>query len=264
MEVNLGRPVAYGRTAEIYAWGESQVLKLFYDWFDLEAIETEARIGRAVHACGLPVPAVGELLQVNSRKGLVYQRIDGIPLSKAIERRPWRMPAFARRMAELHVEMHSSTVRADLPPQRRRLTRKINDARTLPDRLRIQALEALAALPDGSQVCHGDFHPDNILVTPSTEIIIDWIDASIGNPLADVARTSILALGSAGSSQVPNRLLKALLSRYHAIYLGHYFRLRPGGEAEYQCWLPVVAAARLSENIPEVEEWLMLQVKRLP
>jgi hypothetical protein len=28
-----GRPIAAGRTAEIYAWDEGQVLKLYRDWF---------------------------------------------------------------------------------------------------------------------------------------------------------------------------------------------------------------------------------------
>jgi hypothetical protein len=47
MSGGLSQPIAYGRTAEIYAWQEGQVLKLFYDWFELEDIEYEARIGRA-------------------------------------------------------------------------------------------------------------------------------------------------------------------------------------------------------------------------
>ena len=33
MHENLAFPSAYGRTAEIYAWQNGQVLKLFYDWF---------------------------------------------------------------------------------------------------------------------------------------------------------------------------------------------------------------------------------------
>lgn len=44
-------------------------------------------------------------------------------------------------------------------------------------------------------------------------------------------------------------------------YIRHYFLLRPGGEMEYRHWLPVVAAARISENIPEVEQWLLKQVE---
>jgi len=36
----------------------------------------------------------------------------------------------------------------------------------------------------------------------------------------------------------------------------------PGDAGEYRRWLPVVAAARLSEGIPELEKWLVKQVQQ--
>lgn len=37
-----------------------------------------------------------------------------------------------------------------------------------------------------------DFHPDNVLLAARGPVIIDWPDATRGQPLADVARTSLL------------------------------------------------------------------------
>jgi hypothetical protein len=54
-------------------------------------------------------------------------------------------------------------------------------------------------------------------------------------------------------------VLKVLVRVFHSAYLKQYFHLRPGGEEEYRRWLPVVAGARLSENIPELEKWLVTQ-----
>jgi thiamine kinase len=257
MNKDIGQPIALGRTAELYAWENGQVLKLFFDWFDLEDIEFEQRMNRAVHASGLPVPAPGEIVRVNERNGLVYERVNGPNMWDTLEKQPWRLFEFARRTAELHAEMHANATRPDIPPQRRRLERKINGADRLPAALKEAALSALAALPDGGSICHGDFHPANILLTPTRAVVIDWIDASLGNPLADVARTTIILLGAAASSQVPNAALKLALRLFHAIYLRRYFQLRPGGEDEYRRWLPIVAAARLSENMPELETWLV-------
>ena len=262
MTIDLSQPIAYGRTAEIYPWQEGQILKLFHDWFELENIEHEARIAQAIHASGLPVPAVGDILRVNGRNGLVYQRMDGDTIWEALPRRPWRIIHYARRMAELHVEMHTITLQADLPSQRQRLVGKIRHAEALPIHLRAKALTALEVMPDGDRLCHGDFHPGNILVTVQGEMVIDWIDASVGNPLADLARTSILALGAAETRQTRGSLLKAFLRLFHAAYLRYYFKLRPGGEDEYRLWLPVVAAARLSEKIPEVEQWLIAMTEK--
>ena len=90
MNKNLDQPIAYGRTAEIYAWQDGQVLKLFYDWFGLEDIKYEQRIAQAVHTSGLPIPSVGEIIHINERIGLIYQRVEGVSMLEMMSRRPWK------------------------------------------------------------------------------------------------------------------------------------------------------------------------------
>lgn len=255
----IGSFIAPGRTADVYAWGSDQVVKLYHDWFRLENIQFEQKLARVVQSSGLPVPAVGEIIQVNGQNALLYQRVAGRAMWEILSRQPWRVFSFAKRTAELQVQLHATAAPADLPNQRERIKRKIEHARALPEAMRHIVLAALDSLPDGDSICHGDFHPGNILVTDQGEVIIDWIDASRGNPLSDLARSSIIALGAAGTVQVPQNAIKASLRLFHALYLRHYFRIRPGGIAEYRRWLPVVAAARLSENIPELEQWLVTQ-----
>ena len=38
------KPIAYGRTAEIYAWEDGWVLKQFYNWFPEESVRYEAEL----------------------------------------------------------------------------------------------------------------------------------------------------------------------------------------------------------------------------
>ena len=261
MNINLGKPIALGRTAEIYAWQGSQVLKLFFDWYGLENIKYEQRIAQAVQASGLPVPAVGDILSVNDRYGVVFQRANGSTMNDMLKSKPWRMHHYARQMAALHVKLHTSTIQADIPYQRQRLVDKIHDAAVLPGPLRSKALAALETMPDGDRLCHGDFHPGNILLTPQQEMIIDWTDATRGNPLSDLARTTILIRGAAETSQTGNLFEKAFVKGFFGEYIRHYFKLLPGGMQEYQRWLPIVSAARLSENIPELEKWLIAQAE---
>ena len=257
----LGRPLASGRTAEIFAWPGEQALKLFYDGCKPEDVESEARTARAIHAGGLPVPAVGEIVRVGNRIGLLYQRVDGDSMWQMLSRRPWKLLRYARRMAELHAEMHARVAPTALPSQRQQLLDKIRRADPLPAPLRFQALGALETLADGERLCHGDFHAGNILMSPHGEKIIDWRDASGGNPSADLARSSILTLGALASGHVRTPLRKAVFRSFHGAYLRHYLALSPGREDEYRRWLPSVAAARLSERIPEVEQWLLAQAQ---
>jgi thiamine kinase-like enzyme len=261
MENNIGSPIASGRTAEIYAWKDDQVLKLFHDWFGLEAIRYEQRINQAVHTSGLPVPSVGEIVRVNNHNGLLYERVGGVRMLELI--RPWNILKLAHQMAALHAEMHTNTVRVEIPDQYRKLVDKINHAAVLPEDLRLKTLKELEKMPKGNQLCHGDFHPGNIMVSESGAIIIDWIDATLGNPLADLARTTILHLGAVRTRQISNPLQRFFILIFHARYIRSYFNLHPGGEREYTRWQPIVAAARLDENITELEGWLIEQTKKI-
>ncbi len=258
---DLGDLLAVGYTAEIYAWQPGWVLKLFFPRFGLEMANYEQRLAQAIGAAGLPTPAVGEIMTIGTRKGLLYERIDGLSMSAEMEARPQKLAVYAIQLAELHWKLHTKEIEVDIPLLRNRLAFKLSDASPLPTDLRQAALDALNKMPDGDRLCHGDFHPGNILIADSKSVIIDWVDASIGNPLADVARTSILALGFAAVQAAPAQ--STAIKQLHQIYLNRYFQLHPGGEEEYQNWLPIVAAARLNEGITELENWLLSQAKAL-
>ena len=263
-EISPDKPIAHGRTADVYDWDDGHILKLFHNWFEFPNIEYEYKIARAVHASGVKAPAVKDLIQFQGRTGLIYERVAGESMFDVIQRKPWMVFKYARILASLHAQMHDCIFdAADIPAQRKRLENKINHASTLSASLKTSLLNALHSRPEGDRVCHGDFHPANVLVSEEDANVIDWMDASRGNPLADVARASIIALGEAESAETPNLFLKGFVKMFHSLYLRHYFRLRPGGEDEYRRWLPIVAGARLSENIPELERWLVKQAEKI-
>jgi Ser/Thr protein kinase RdoA (MazF antagonist) len=167
----------------------------------------------------------------------------------------------------MHAQVPAPLFKADVPAQREKLERKIRQTGALPARLQSAVLAALKAMPEGNRICHrtchGDFHPGNVLLTAEGEVIIDWIDATCGNPLADVARTTVILLGAVESHQIPSPLMRAFVRLFHALYLRHYFTLRPRNRDEYRRWQPIVAAGRMSEGMPELDQWLIAQAQRV-
>ncbi len=247
---SLGLPIAWGRTAELYAWKPGQVLKLFYPERSVAAVEDEARIARLVAATGLAVPAVGDIVEIDARYGLVYERVEGPSMLATLAQKPWRLFHFARLLAELQVALHTHTV-PEIRSHRQRLVDSIGSVRTLPAEIKKAVLHILHALPDNDRHLHGDLHPDNILLTAHGPIIIDWTDAASGHPLADVGRTSFLLGMTALHPGVPRRgMIEKARGWFHRAYLHHYFRLNPPGRKQLESWQIVVAAARLNENIP--------------
>lgn len=257
------QPVATGRTAEIYPWREGMILKLFHTWISASGVDYEARIARAVHAAGLAVPRAGEIVEVDGRLGLEYERLDGQPMGEIMAVKPWLLPRFARQLAELHIAIHKTPGFEGIPSQRERLTQKIHAAKDLPVPLQEACGQALTQMPEGDQLCHGDFHPLNVLLHQGRAAVIDWVDATSGNPLADVARTVVLMKGveSRAAEDKKARVEMAAMRWFTRFYLRRYFELRPGGIDEYHRWWPIVAAGRMSEDIPGLNGWLRQQVE---
>jgi Ser/Thr protein kinase RdoA (MazF antagonist) len=248
-----GPPLAVGRTAEVYAWGEEQVVKLFRAGAPAALADKEALAGRIVAEAGVHAPPVGETVVVAGRRGIVYGRIDGESMLVRLRRRPWQVAGLARTLGRLHATMHS-VERPQLPSVAAYLRREIEGTEGTGDltpAVRAAVLARLDGLPAGRAVCHGDFHPDNVILAAGGPVIIDWMTAGHGNPAADVARTVLMirqgAPLDAGALEI--RLLGLLRRRLLAVYLRSYRALRPCPDGAIEAWIPVIAAARLSEGI---------------
>src|SRR5271157_2288140 len=186
-----GALLAKGRTAEVYFWGDTQVLKLFYDWCPRNWIQRETDVAQTISQTDIPAPKCFGTVTVDNRTGIVFQKVQGPSLLSLMTSNPVRISSYARLMADLHIQMHKNDART-LLPLRSWLTRCIQEAEALPSDLRDFARSILQELPDGKALCHFDFHPGQIIMSKEGPIVLDWMTAFQGDPLADVARTSIL------------------------------------------------------------------------
>jgi len=256
-----GPMIARGRTAEVFAWGDKQVLKLFLEGWPPGYAEREARSTQAVHDAGLPAPAVEGVVEVDGRPGIVFERVEGPSMLKVLTTKPWKVVKLTRLLAELHAAMHSCEV-PELPSLRGAVQDLIRDSVLLAEATKEAALKALEQLPDGKAVCHGDFHPDQVIMSPRGPIIIDWSNALRGNPLADVSRTSlILRMGDVPSFVGGRRLINSLRAWFHSFYLKRYLQLRATSREEIAAWELPMLAVRLGDGIPEEKELLLALIE---
>ena len=249
MEITLTKPIAEGRTAEIYAWQDGTVLKLYHPWFPSNLVEYESIVAHAVVAAGIPTPAAGEIIEVNGRRGTIFERVSGISMLQDMNNHPWRIITHARTLAELQFRVNQLSF-PGLNSYKDGLAYAIQQAPPLDDSLRKKALNLLFSLPDGEKVCHGDFHPGNIMLTGRGAVVIDWLTVSTGSPIADFARTSILlTIGPKGAANQISPVVALFIRLFYQIYARHYLQLMPDTHHERHKWLTVIAAARLAEQI---------------
>lgn len=265
VNIELTDPIAVGRTAEIFAWDEQYVLKLFFAQYPDDEAENEAARINAVTAAGVPTPAVLETMMLNGRCGFIMERIVGESLLTLLQADLGKAEQYAQLLAELHANLHQFQSE-NLPAVHDWLARKINRAQPLTDVEKTAVLSHLQTLPPANTICHADFHLDNIILTENGPVIIDWCNANRGHPLSDVARTTLMLSKGGLPPEMPlqeQELLKELRVQFTQHYLDHYFAQQPYTIEELAPWHLPVAAARLSEVIPEETEEVLRFVKEL-
>jgi uncharacterized protein (TIGR02172 family) len=251
-----------GRTAEIYSIGEDRILKLFLRDFPYNSVENEFRNTVHINQAGIAAPKAFEKVFREGRHGIIFERIWGVSLLSEIFNEPRRIDEFSVLMAQQHSKIHARDGKG-LPSFVDSLYSEISRAELLSSSRKSELLDRLSKLETSESVCHGDFHPDNIILTVKGIVVIDWMTASCGNPATDVARTSIILSHSRPVDEellerIPNAL--EIRDRFHSVYLDHYIRLSGISKTEIDYWKPIVAAARLNENLPTLEKQALLEI----
>ena len=250
--------IGRGRTADVFAYGDGQVVKAFHANVRQTTIDREASVVRALSGVVLPVPRFEGVIPVDGRDGLVFERVVGPSMLAVLASTPWRVVPLAQLLADVHWRIHAERA-PGLPRQRDYVSSAIRAA-LLPEAARIAALSRLAELPEGDHVCHGDFHPDNVVLTPRGPVVIDWLTAVQGEPAADVART-LLLLRYASPPSGPSLVLVLVLRRlFAAAYWRHYARRTGMRQSMVDAWRLPLIAARLAENLPSDEQKRLLRL----
>ena len=249
-----GSLLASGFFAEVFAWDTGRVLKLYAADRARSKVEREHLVTLAAHTAGLPVPTTYELVEVDGRTGIIFERIDGSSMRRHFQARPWKLFSYATQLAALHAQVHGWKAPAQIPPLNQCLKERIQEAVSLSETDKQTARRCLDQLPQGTSLCHGDFHPDNVLLSGCGPIIIDWSGGSLGYPLADVAATSLLFdyAPMPPDLALHLRLLVSLSRRaLHSRYLHRYFQLRGGSRRSLEPWRLFLRATRPRQDESE-------------
>jgi aminoglycoside phosphotransferase (APT) family kinase protein len=252
---NLGQPIAVGRTAEVYRFEDGKVLKLFFPTISRSWIDKEIDTGRYIQGVQLPVPKVYERVRLNDREGVVYEKVEGPSLLNQLAVKPWKVVQYARLLASLHAQVHQVPAPMNLETQREWARGGIPETGKLSKVLRESVLHLLDSMLEGNRLCHGDFHPGNIVVTHRGPVIIDWMTASKGTACGDVARTSIILEVAKAPEGMPMRwLLERIRKVFLATYLKSYFQLHPVERNSFTGWRAIMAANFLADVSLPAEE----------
>ena len=225
----------------IYRDGD-KCIKVFSENYSKADVLNEALNQARIEQTSLNIPKLIEVGMVDGKWSIVSELIEGKTLSQLMKEEPQKKEEYINYFIDLQMNVHSQSA-----PFLNKLKDKMNKKIAETDfdaTLRYDLYTRLESMPKHTKVCHGDFHPSNIIMSGDKPYIIDWAHASQGNASADVARTYLLFWLNGDISGAE-------------LYLDAFCQ-KSGTEKQYvRDWMPLVAAAQSLTCDDKEREFLM-------
>ncbi len=274
--MKIGRKIGEGSNSEIFEYeNDNKIIKLAKPNTNKVTIQREFNNSLIVSKVGLPVPKPYQVVEINERPGIVFERIYGVPIKQLLfenlfnllngneQQDSWDViTSIARILSEVHQISND-----ELPSQRDSIKYQILRVDYLSNSEKNAVIGMLERLPIDNKICHGDPNPDNILVSNEKIVLIDWNDTTKGNPEADIAEFVIMIKFAILPADIPQeivRIFDSLRESIIEVFMDEYTRLTGITYDDIDPWIAPIAARKLSADaISEEEKQLLTNEIRL-
>lgn len=231
------------KNKKIYRDGDLAI-KVFDENFSKAAVLNEAlNQARVEEIEGINTPKLHEVTVIDGKWAIVTDYIEGETLQSLMEKNPDKLDEYLNLFVNLQIEILSKRSPL-LTSLRNKMQRKISESE-LDATTRYELHTRINGMKKHNKVCHGDFVPSNIIITPDgTPYIIDWAHVTQGNGAADAARTYLM-MNLKGRIELAEK------------YLNLYCSKTDTAKQLIQNWMPIVAASQSVKGIPEERDLLM-------
>ena len=222
----------------------NKAIKVFDKNYNKSDVLYEALNTARVEDAGVNIPKLLEVAVTDGKWSITSEYVEGPTLTQLIEKYPDKADDYIKKMVEYQISFQKKS-----NPLLLVLKDKMN--RQIDNSVKYELLTRLNSMKNHTKLCHGDYCPDNIIVTADTKgnikeiTAVDWVHATQGNASADIANTFLLLkLQFGDKSDIPEK------------YINTFCELTNTKRSYVNEWLPLVAAARLTKNKEEEKELL--------
>ncbi len=279
MNRKIGVKISEGACAEVFEWeGNEKIIKLAKANTNYNAMKIEYSNTKIAWDNGLPVPEPFEVLEFDGRWGIVFERVYGETFMEIFMKQFLIHSSVEKNIQKINYEdttkmtakvlskIHSKSI-INMSSQRDSIIHSINRENHLTSSEKDLILNILNNIPIKKQLCHGDPNPNNILVRDNKTLVIDWANASSGNPEADLAEYIVMMRFGIVPANIPNEIVSyfdSIREKIIKVFLDEYLKHSNISLKEMEDWILIIAARKLSvDGIDEVEkELLATEIRR--
>lgn len=233
--------IGQGKMAKVYLWN-GFAYKCFRADYPIDWISYEMHIQNIVNQTGLPTVKYYPSEFPNSIK---MDYINGITLADKIRKEKYN--GGLDDLLSFFLKIHEKN-NIDLPRLNPFLLTEIGKL-DIDNTQKELAFRYISEISDENTLCHLDYHFLNLMYTDNGYYIIDWVNAKIGNPIYDIARTYVIMY------EFANRFSKKFLKMVQE--LGKY------ESTDLQKAIYVMALHRLSEYESEKTKRLINETETI-
>lgn len=179
-----------GATSDTYYHknDDSLMLKVFIDSVEPGTAEREFELTDKVYKLGIKTPRAYEMVDVNGRKGIIYQRIKNkVSCARLMADHPELIPEVAKEYVREVKLLHSTPCDTKVFESKKDLVRQlINTAKTIDQPMKDKLLKFINSVPDVDTCLHCDLQMGNLIKADNQYYWIDLGDFAYGHPYFDI------------------------------------------------------------------------------
>lgn len=249
--------IAQGGEAEIYDIGENKVLRVLRI-NNGKTFETEKILFPTLQEHHINIPLTYEYILVDGRPAEVMQKITGETMLEELTHQPFKIVNEIKKLARMQIDISNIEIESTLTSIQDTMNYFIEKPPLMEKKLIDFTLSLFEELPKNSQMCHGDFHPGNILIQDGKYYIIDWSGAYRSDFLSDIAHTYLLLKHVPkipGQSRMQHTMLGFTGTFIAKVYLNEIYKLKNFDRALFSKWTVIMAFLRVYFGMPsEISE----------
>lgn len=249
MELSDSKQVVVERHNKVVYVDEGRIVKVFKAEKPASDVFNEALNLARVTEAGVRVPKVIEVSQVaDGAWALSTEYVPGVTMRSLMDAAEGDEYArLLEQFVDFQLEIQGTPAPELLKDQKTKISNMVGKVKEIDPSVRYDLQMRADRMAPGRSICHGDFNPSNVIVAEDgTLYACDWTHVTRGLPEADAAMTYIL------------------FKMYHEDnaeeYLDLFSKKADVPKQKVHYWVPVMAAAELSRNRKDSEEFLRGQV----
>lgn len=240
---------------ELYRYEEDELLFIYKPSIEYvhKAISKEVMFLKLLESVNLAFNVV-TCITLDNRYGFIVKAGQVSLLAISIRENPSELLKYAKILGSLHVQVHDGDYGGRkariILDYRAYIMKSLENLTELPE-FQFRLIDLLKSIQYEEVLCHNDLGPYHVLLEDNHPRIIDWVNASYGDPMADIAKSIFWMCSDYVPGIGPYLIGKDVKKRFITAYLSTYQSFLSLKQDQILSWLVIFAAIEYDTEVKD-------------